>query len=179
MVEVNPTTPHDPKNLLDGGGNQSPPKALRKPEGRHRRTTSKGRPLTVHDNSKSREGKTASRSTRRSKSHHRDDSIAHSKSELERIREHLEDSGLSWRNSRGDEYTMVKYEKAPSRGKRSRSRSLTSRRRRVSLQKERSQTPERRRATSKRRRSRGRSSTPEKERTRKHHRDRYERPDSD
>ncbi|XP_058189206.1 uncharacterized protein LOC131306794 [Rhododendron vialii] len=184
--------------------------APRKPEGGHKRTSSKGRPLTIHDNSRSREGRMALRPTR-SKSHRREESVAYSKSvphsedlldkkrqeieeyarlikkqeheirELERIKEHPEDSGLSWRNYRGDGNAMVKYRKAASRGRRNKSRSPTPRRHKASPRKggrrSKSRTPERRRASS--RRSRSRSPSSEEERTRKHHRDRYERPDFD
>ncbi|XP_058219289.1 uncharacterized protein LOC131329886 [Rhododendron vialii] len=195
MVEKNPTVPFDPKNLLSGRGNKYPPGAPRKPESRHgRKATSKGNPLTALGGSKNWEGRMATESTRRSKSRREKESVAHSRSvhnnedilykkrqeieefarlikkrkheirELERIREHLEDSGLSRRNSRGDRYAMVKYKKAPSVGRRSRSRSRT---------------PEPRKASSRKRRSRSRSLTPKEGETRKHHRDRYERLDSD
>ncbi|XP_058211633.1 uncharacterized protein LOC131323811 [Rhododendron vialii] len=96
--------------------------------------------------------------------------------ELEGIREHSEDSGLSRSDSRGNGYAMVKYRKAPSRGRRSRSRSPIPRRHKASPRKERSKsksrTPERMRVSPRRKRSRGRSSTLEEEGTRKHHRDR-------
>ncbi|XP_058217388.1 uncharacterized protein LOC131328463 [Rhododendron vialii] len=196
MVEENPTMPLDPKNLLGGGGDKSLPKASGKPEGRHgRKATSKGNPLTVQDGSKNREGRTTTESTRRSKSRRERESVAHSRRvhnskdildkkrqeidefarlikkrehgirELERIQEHPEDFGLSRRNSRGDRHAMVKCKKAPSQDRRSRSRSK-------------SRTPGWRKTSSRKRRRRSQSLTPEGK-TRKHHRDRYERPDSD
>ncbi|XP_058218716.1 uncharacterized protein LOC131329551 [Rhododendron vialii] len=77
---------------------------------------------------------------------------------------------------------MVKYRKALSRGRRSRSRSPTPWRNKASPQKMRSRSKSRtlewRRASSRKRRSRSRSLTPEEGETGKHHRDRYERPDS-
>ncbi|XP_058189284.1 uncharacterized protein LOC131306873 [Rhododendron vialii] len=158
---------------------------------------------------KSREGRTASRSTRSSKSHRREESVAHSKSvhysedlldkkrqeiegyarlmkkqeyeirKLEQIWEHPEDSGLSQRNSRENRYAMVKHKKAPSRGRKSRSRSPTPRRYRASSQKEGSRTQERWRASSRKRRSSSTSPTSKEDKTRMHHRERYERPESD
>ncbi|XP_058217328.1 uncharacterized protein LOC131328398 [Rhododendron vialii] len=47
------------------------------------------------------------------------------------------------------------------------------------MRRSRSRTPERQRAPSRNRRNRDRSSTPEEEEIRKHHQDRYERPDAD
>ncbi|XP_058219680.1 uncharacterized protein LOC131330198 [Rhododendron vialii] len=87
------------------------------------------------------------------------------------------------RNSKEDRRALVEYKKAPSRRRRSRSRSRTPGRKRASPQKQRSrsrsQRPKWRRASSRRRRSRSRSPTPEEGGTRKHHKDEYERPDSD
>ncbi|XP_058202931.1 uncharacterized protein LOC131317393 [Rhododendron vialii] len=173
MVEENPTTPLNPKNLLGGGDDKSPLGALRKPEGGHgRKVTSKGNLLTVLDSSKNREGRTATESTRRSRSRRERELIAHSRSM------HNNEDILD--KKRGDRHAMVEYKKAPSQ--RRRRRSPTPRWNRVSPQKRRSrsksQTLEWQRTTS-RKRSRSRNPSPKEEGTRKHHRDRYKRPDSD
>ncbi|XP_058181245.1 uncharacterized protein LOC131299683 [Rhododendron vialii] len=194
MEEENPMTPLDPKNLLGGGGDKSPPGAPRKPEGGH-----------------GKRGGQDGYGVRRSKSGCESESVAHSRSvhnngdildkkrqkieefarlikkrehkirELEQIREHPEDYAYSRRNSRGDRHAMVDYKKAPSRIRRS--RSPTPRRNKIYPRRRRSKcksrTQERKRTSSRKRRSRSRYPTPEEEGTRKHHRDRYERLDSD
>ncbi|XP_058203025.1 uncharacterized protein LOC131317494 [Rhododendron vialii] len=138
--------------------------------------TSRDDPLIFPDNSKDREGRTTTGSTRRSKSHRRGESVAHSQSIhnsediLDKRMKEIEE---------GDRQALVVHKKVPSRGRRS--RSPTPRRYEASPRKRRSrsksQTPERRRAFSRKRRSRSRSPTKEEE-TRKHHRDRYERSDA-
>ncbi|XP_058203050.1 uncharacterized protein LOC131317518 [Rhododendron vialii] len=208
MVDVDPVTPLIQKNQAEGKGDKSPSGAPIKPTSGHgKRTTSRDRPLTIQDDSKNKEGRTATGSTRRSKSHRREDSVAHSRSvhnnensldnkrqkikeyarlikkreheirQLERIREHPEDSGLSRGHSRGDKGAMVKYKVAPSHG-RSRSRGLSPKQKRASSRKRRSMSPSRQRFSPRKWRSRSRSSSPN-DGTRKHHRDKYERPEFD
>ncbi|XP_058185800.1 uncharacterized protein LOC131303024 [Rhododendron vialii] len=134
MVEENPMTPLDPKSLLGGGGDKSQPGTPRKPEGGHgKKVMSKGHPVTVHDDSKNREGRTATESMRRNMLDKKRQEIEentrlikkreHEIRELELIQEYPEDSGLSRRNSRGDRLALVVHKKAPSQRRRSRSRS--------------------------------------------------------
>ena len=144
-MEEDPATPLDPKNQLGGGRDKSPPEAPKKLDGgRTKKTASKDHLEIVHGNSKNKDGRTATKSTRRSKSRRREESVAHSKSvhnnedildrkrqeieefarlirkreheiqEIQRIRDHPEDSGLSRRNSKGGRLALVEYEKDPS-----------------------------------------------------------------
>ncbi|KAI8550678.1 hypothetical protein RHMOL_Rhmol06G0126500 [Rhododendron molle] len=81
MAEEDPKTPLDANNQLGGGGDKSPLDPPRKPDGgRVGRTTSKDRPLAIHDDSRNKDGRTATGSTRRSKSRHGRELVARSKS---------------------------------------------------------------------------------------------------
>ncbi|XP_058189306.1 uncharacterized protein LOC131306894 [Rhododendron vialii] len=170
VVEEDQITPEE---QLGEGGDKSPPGAPKKAGGGYVKTTSKGHPQTIHNNPENREGRTATESTRRSRSQRGGESVAHLRSvhnnkgildkkrqeieeytclirkreheirELERIREHPEDFTLSRRNSREDRLALVTHKKIPSRGTRSRRRSPNPRRKRASSRKRRSRSPTR------------------------------------
>ncbi|XP_058223087.1 uncharacterized protein LOC131332806 [Rhododendron vialii] len=162
MLEEEQITPEE---QLGGGGNKSPPGAPRKPGGGYVKTTSKGHPQTIHKTPENREGRTAT-------------------SPQEGVNPNVEENQWGTRGAcmaMEDKLALVTHRKTPSRGRRSWSRSPTLRRKRASSRK-RSRSPTRiidkRMASPRKGRSRSRSSLSE-EGPRKHHRDRYERPDSD